>query len=194
MKFSSVEEPVVGISIYHEVLKDCGRFISMLEDSCKNPNDPLIWEEAYTGVSDVSDYRTSINCNLDIVMNPKMNHPLSEILKEGIKSKIDACIEDYVNQYRIPSAMHEPFQVLKYTEGANYRAHFDTSERNPRYFSMVAVLRKPEEGGELEFPYFNYTFELEEGSVIVFPANHPYTHIAHPVKKGLKYSLVTWYL
>lgn len=194
MKYSSVEEPVVGVCVYKDVLKNSGRFVSMLEDSCKDPNDPLVWEVAYTGKSDVSDYRSSINCSLEIVMDPKMSHPLSQFLREEIKFNIDACVEDYINQYRIPSAMHEPFQVLKYSEGANYRAHFDTSERNPRSFSMVAVLRKPEEGGELEFPYFNYTFELEEGSVIFFPANHPYTHIAHPVRKGLKYSLVTWFI
>lgn len=194
MKYSSVEEPVVGICVYKNVITDCGRFIALLEDSCKNPNDPLCWEDAYTASSDVSDYRSSINCSLDIAMNPKMSHPLSEIIRDGIKSKIDACTEDYINQYRIPSAVHEPFQVLKYSEGAHYRAHFDTSNLNPRYFSMVAILRSPEDGGQLEFPYFNYTFEPEERSVIFFPANHPYTHIAHPVKKGLKYSLVTWFL
>lgn len=193
MKFSSIENPVVGISIYHDVI-DCGRFISMLEDACKDPNDPLAWDDAYTGASDISDYRSSVNCSLDIVMDPRSSHPLSPMLKNDIKYRIDACVEDYINQYRIPSGVHEPFQVLKYTEGAHYRAHFDTSSINPRYFSMVGVMRAPDDGGELEFPYFNYTFKPVEKSIIIFPANHPYTHIAHPVKKGLKYSLVTWFL
>lgn len=192
-KFSKIENPIVGISVYYGAL-DCGRFISQLEDSCRDPNDPLVWNDAYTGHGVVTDYRSSVNCDLDIVLAPTSQHPLAADLKSTIKEKIDLCAEDYSMQYRIPINRHEPYQVLKYTEGANYRAHFDYCTESPRYFSIVGVMRAPDEGGDLEFPYFDYTFKMVEGSVIVFPASPPYTHIAHPVTKGLKYSLVTWYL
>ena len=192
-KYSRVENPLVGISVYYDAI-DCGRFVSQLEDACKNPNDPLIWEDPYTGHGVVTDYRTSVNCSLEIVMSPQSQHSLTPSLKKDIKERLDVCAEDYANQYRIPAQIHEPYQVLKYSEGANYRAHFDFCPETPRYFSIVGIMRAPEEGGELEFPYFDYTFKPVENSVIIFPASPPYTHIAHPVKKGLKYSLVTWYL
>ena len=57
----------------------------------------------------------------------------------------------------------------------------------------MVVLKAPEEGGNLEFPNFSTEVEIKDGMVILFPSNFPYIHIAHPVKKGIKYSLVTWF-
>ena len=58
---------------------------------------------------------------------------------------------------------------------------------------MVAILGEPESGGQLEFPTFGVTVEPKFGSVIVFPSNFPYLHVAQEVKAGIKYSLVSWY-
>jgi len=48
-------------------------------------------------------------------------------------------------------------------------------------------------GGELEFPYFDVKITPSAGTLVLFPSNFPYGHIAHPVEDGTKYSLVTWY-
>jgi predicted 2-oxoglutarate/Fe(II)-dependent dioxygenase YbiX len=60
-------------------------------------------------------------------------------------------------------------------------------------FSAIACLGAAEEGGQLEFPNFDLTISLDAGSVILFPSNFPYVHIAHPVTSGIKYSMVTWF-
>jgi hypothetical protein len=46
----------------------------------------------------------------------------------------------------------------------------------------------------LEFNNFDLTIKLEKNSIVLFPSNFPYSHIAHPVKSGVKYSLVTWFI
>jgi predicted 2-oxoglutarate/Fe(II)-dependent dioxygenase YbiX len=56
----------------------------------------------------------------------------------------------------------------------------------------VAFLEEPEAGGELEFPFFGVTIKPKAGSVVLFPSNFPYVHIANPVTAGTKCSLVTW--
>lgn len=193
-KYESVENPVVGISVYHGVF-DASNFLSTLESSCGSSQDPLVWEDSHVGPNGgyISEYRTSVNCHLELIMSNVSKHQLKPSLYE-LKDKIDACAADYSEQYDCNMGIHEPYQVLKYTEGANYRAHHDRSSLNGRTVSIVASLQAPEEGGELEFPFFGYTFKPVSGSLAIFPSTHPYTHIAHPVTKGLKYSLVTWYL
>jgi predicted 2-oxoglutarate/Fe(II)-dependent dioxygenase YbiX len=59
---------------------------------------------------------------------------------------------------------------------------------------MVASISSECDGGELEFPYLDTKLKLETGSVVLFPSNFPYMHIAHPVTNGIKYSLVTWFI
>lgn len=193
-KYETTENPIVGASVYRGAF-DATKFLSILESSCGSTQDPLLWEDSYIGpqAGQVSDYRTSVNCSLDVIMSNNSKHQLRPELL-SIKEKIDMCVGDYANQYRLSIGIHEPYQVLKYSEGAHYRAHHDRSKENGRTVSVVASLQAPEEGGELEFPFFDYTFKATTGSLIVFPSTHPYTHIAHPVTKGLKYSLVTWYI
>jgi predicted 2-oxoglutarate/Fe(II)-dependent dioxygenase YbiX len=60
--------------------------------------------------------------------------------------------------------------------------------------SLVACFSDGFEGGELEFPFFDLKIKLEKNSLVLFPSNFPYTHIAHPVTSGTKYSLVTWFV
>ena len=93
----------------------------------------------------------------------------------------------------LPNGIHEPYSVLKYYENAEYHAHYDHFRDNRRVFSVVANLGAPDAGGELEFPRMNASIKPETGSVVVFPSNFPYLHIAHPVESGVKYSLVSWY-
>jgi hypothetical protein len=61
---------------------------------------------------------------------------------------------------------------------------------------MVAFLNDVPNGGELEFPLFDVTIKPKAGSVVVFPSNYPYLHIAHATgleDNSIKYSLATWF-
>jgi predicted 2-oxoglutarate/Fe(II)-dependent dioxygenase YbiX len=126
-------------------------------------------------------------------MKPYPETDLSKFFTETIRNPIEEVSEDYRSEFLIPTAMHEPYSLLKYLEQAEYKPHHDHAPDNRRVYSMVSFLSTSEEGGQLEFPLFDVTVEAICGRVIMFPSNFPYLHIAHPVTKGVKHSLVTWY-
>ena len=59
--------------------------------------------------------------------------------------------------------------------------------------SLVMFLNDDYEGGELEFPYFDYKIVPQKGKVVLFPSSFAYSHIAHPVEEGTKYTAINWY-
>jgi hypothetical protein len=191
MKLMEIVNPVVGVSIYKSIF-NARYFIGELENECEKSNGEVFWENSSVGYGSVGEYRTSLTCNLQEIMIPGSQKKLHKMFYEHIHKPIKSCIEDYSETYGL-GGMQEPFQVLKYTLGCNYRAHHDDGANNPRTYSLVSILQAPETGGDLEFPLFDYTYKPETGDVVMFPANYPYTHIAHPVDAGIKYSMVTWF-
>lgn len=87
---------------------------------------------------------------------------------------------------------HEGYNMLKYSTGEEYKAHYDGSSETARIISAISYFNSDYEGGELEFPNFNIKIKPEPGMLILFPSNFAYQHIAHPITKGTKYALVTW--
>lgn len=191
------EEIAPCISLYKNVVRpdDASLFLRKLEmaidDQWEYPD--LKWENAAVGGGSVTSYRTSVNCSMITLMKPFPETAMSVGLDTTITSKLQTVYADYCVNNLIPNGMHEPFQVLKYFPGAEYHAHWDHYKTNSRVFSLVASLKEADDGGELEFPKFNVKIKLEAGSVILFPSNFPYIHIAHPVVSGTKVSMVTWF-
>ena len=114
-------------------------------------------------------------------------------------------------KYEIKAA--ESCQLTKYKKGGFYKFHRDgygdhlSTFNNPtnafihghvRKLSMSVMLNDNFEGGAFEFASYskeecNITpIEAEAGSVIVFPSWME--HRVAPVTKGIRYSLVTWFL
>lgn len=189
--------PVVGISLYKNIFHT-GNFVEILEKRCADPYSDLEWNWATTGDgrnnNRQSEYRSSLNCSLHpIMIDTDEEKEIYNIFVNNIRNKLRIPIINYQTQYRIDGATSEPYQVLKYGEGSSYRAHYDCGKSSFRNFSLVASLVEAEDGGELEFPFFDYKVKLSAGDVIIFPSNHPYTHIAHPVYSGIKYALVNWF-
>lgn len=190
-----VDTPVPAVNIYKNVfnLDDVNRFINHIEEECADRNGGLYWDDSFIGNGNLSDYRSSLACNLDLFMDPRQDSPVKQLFMESIARKIVECAEDYCEQYTVGHGMHEPFNLLKYSAGAHYRSHYDYGPNMHRIFSIVAYLKNTSTGGDLELPFFNTIIKAEENSVLVFPSSYPYTHYAHPVIDGVKYSLVTWY-
>jgi hypothetical protein len=103
-----------------------------------------------------------------------------------------------VSSYKEKLAIHEPiywnegFNVLKYQTGQEYKAHYDGGTSTKRAVSPIVYLNDEYTGGEIEFVNFDITIKPEPGMLVIFPSNYAYTHIAHPVKTGTKYAIVTW--
>ena len=103
-------------------------------------------------------------------------------------------------KYRIDSS--ENIQISRYKEGDFYSWHKDGKEEQEnriRKLSMTVLLNDDYEGGEFQFA--NYSEEKcnihtpvpnKTGTAIVFPSDTE--HRVTPVTKGIRYSLVAWFL
>ena len=114
-------------------------------------------------------------------------------------------------KYEIKSA--ESSQLTRYKKGGFYNFHRDgtgchmSKYNNPtnafmhdhvRKISMTVLLNKSFEGGNFEFTSYAREectiapVEMNQGDVIVFPSFME--HRVAPITKGIRYSLVTWFL
>jgi len=101
----------------------------------------------------------------------------------------------------------EAFQLGRYKDGGHYDYHTDGDGLKPidvppehhmygktRKISMVLWLNEDFEGGEFQFYPSICTdgpIKPTKGTLIFFPSWH--MHKVHPVTKGTRYSLVTWF-
>jgi len=86
----------------------------------------------------------------------------------------------------------EEFNLLKYQTGQEYKAHYDGGTATHRSISPILYLNDDYTGGEIEFVNFGIKIKPKAGTLMLFPASYAYRHIAHPVKTGTKYAVVTW--
>jgi hypothetical protein len=187
------------INYYTEVY-DASSFIRLIEEESEKSWPRMEWNRSATGpggeeVSSINEYRSSMEMSLVPIMTDEDIPDLNDIRDEfgSMFKEVDKCIWDYRNQYDLPLFKHEPFSVLRYENNAEYHIHTDSSPQNGRVMSLIAYLNDGYVGGNLEFPLFNVNVQPEAGSVILFSSAFPYQHVAHPVTKGTKYSLVTWF-
>ena len=114
-------------------------------------------------------------------------------------------------QYEIKSA--ESSQITRYKKGGFYNFHRDGAgchlvkynnptnafmHDNVRKLSMTVLLNESFEGGNFEFASYGKEecvitpLEMKQGDVVVFPSFME--HRVAPITKGIRYSLVTWFL
>ena len=114
-------------------------------------------------------------------------------------------------QYEIKSA--ESSQITRYKKGGFYNFHRDGAgchlvkynnptnafmHDNVRKLSMTLLLNKSFEGGDFELASYNKekcdiaSVEMNQGDIVVFPSWME--HRVAPITKGIRYSLVTWFL
>jgi len=68
---------------------------------------------------------------------------------------------------------------------------FTGEKRGIPILSIVCVLNDDYEGGEF-IMFDNYEIKFKAGDLIIFPSVFLYPHLVKPVKKGTRYSLVSW--
>ena len=105
-----------------------------------------------------------------------------------------SALRDYTSRFAIEEQIffNEGINVLKYQTGEEYKAHYDGGSASGRTVSPILYLNDEYTGGEIEFVNFNIKIKPKPGTFLLFPAHYSYAHIAHPVKTGTKYAMVTW--
>lgn len=191
-------DEIVGgcIAIWRNVWKNTDKIINDVEKTVET-NVDIEWIKAKTFAetsnSDNADVAHRNNSLLPLKQNASKNETLRSV-SNNYFDLIASCAEWYRNHFDIEEIIYinEDFNFLKYQTGEEYHAHYDGGTWTKRVFSPILYLNEDYEGGEIEFVNQNIKIKPEAGTFLIFPANYAYRHIAHPVKTGTKYAIVTW--
>jgi predicted 2-oxoglutarate/Fe(II)-dependent dioxygenase YbiX len=183
-----------SIWIYGQTFQNPQLVIDSLEKAI-DENILLNWLYASTGNGQTDgSIKNSYRSNKTISMPTDINTvDGSENLDTFIFNQLTELTNEYANNFGLGPMKDEGYSVLKYTEGTEYKQHYDCGgEHKERVVSMLLYLNDDYEGGELEFPFFGIKYKPSAGDIIFFPSDYAFSHIAHPVTSGIKYALVTW--
>lgn len=86
------------------------------------------------------------------------------------------------------------YELLRYKEGQFYTQHTDSFKDRPRAVSCSFALNDDYEGGEWGFFNRETVIKAPKGSAILFPSNFMYPHEIMPVTRGVRYSIITWFV
>jgi predicted 2-oxoglutarate/Fe(II)-dependent dioxygenase YbiX len=184
-----------AIAEFENIWGNCTNLIKKLEKEEKSL--PLSYKFSPATERDVQTLklveaktRTNLHKNISATGNVS---ELYRQLNNSFYDTIYAASLWYQETFHLTDLHHvEPYNLLKYQTGQEYKAHFDGGLGDNRVVSPILYLNDDYEGGELEFVHYGITIKPKAGSLYLFPSNYPYAHIAHPVTSGTKYAIVTW--
>jgi hypothetical protein len=181
------------VEIYENVWPNPEQTIEAVERECLNPNEGISWQRAgTTGHGAYQNHRTNLFMDTTY-LSDITNNVVVQNVNNMFYTLLLATSNSYAKRYGIEEALfHEHYQMLKYNGGQEYKAHYDGGTRIGRCISAICYLNDDYVGGEIEFVNFKIKIKPQAGMMILFPSNYAYTHVAHPVKNGTKYAMVTW--
>jgi hypothetical protein len=90
------------------------------------------------------------------------------------------------------------YHLLRYRTGEQFTEHVDTmpgaTVYGQRQLTAMLYLNDDFEGGELVLPHQGLVYKPRAGALVLFPSGFCFPHASHPVTRGTKYSLVTWFI
>lgn len=182
-----------SIDIYENAWKNSKDIIPLLEQQCANTDSGVYWDRAGTiGQGAYQNARTNKMLSVSYMAEIADNRVCQEIHNTYYTMLLSAGI-NYAKRYAIDEGLwHEPYSILKYSSGEEYKAHYDGGTGVGRAISAICYFNDDYEGGEIEFVNFDVKIKPKAGMLILFPSNYTYRHIAHPIISGTKYAIVTW--
>lgn len=149
-----------------------------------------LWQSSTT-LGHLQNYRTSTSFN---ITHHKQREPWIAELDSFVFSLFHAATNDYQKDFHVRIANDEGYEVLRYGIGQGYKRHIDQgSFQFGRVLSGLLYVNDDYSGGQLEFLKFNLTIQPIQGTIILFPSNFAYEHVAHPVTSGHKIAIVTFF-
>lgn len=119
----------------------------------------------------------------------------SNILKNIIANTNIRYIHDMKFAYN-PVTQIENTTLLRYGPGGHYVLHVDDCLKFHRVLSFIMFVNDDFEGGELIFGHCDHkehmTIKPKKNRVVFFPSNFAYPHKVSPIKKGIRYTVVSW--
>ena len=138
------------------------------------------------------------NQELDVSMNMSDNGIDSKIIMGKLWLAIDSYIKDYKFNWFNSWQGYSKIRFNRYSKTKKMAEHcdhihslFDGQIKGVPILSIVGVLNDNYEGGEF-IMFKNKKIKLLTGDLLIFPSNFLYPHRVDPVKKGTRYSYVSW--
>lgn len=115
----------------------------------------------------------------------------ANIISHYILKGMTAYIKEFPD---IRTAKIIEMQGLRYEKGGHYKFHVDDGPGMDRKFSSILILNNDYEGGELCFKIDGKEEIVKNtpGSLIIWPSSFMFPHMVKPLKKGVRYSIVSW--
>jgi hypothetical protein len=184
------EKNNLGPCITEYVLKE-DVLNKIMQDLINIPSN--LWGKGKIGAAHF-DKPISRQCEIFFLSDQSKNDKKFQLLDNYIFNVFEKAIQSYQKDNAVFICADEGYQVVKYNEGGFYKAHVDGGEDFLyRKVSGIIYLNDDYEGGELEFTKFNLKIKPKKNSIVLFPSNYAYEHRAHPVIKGQKMCIVTWF-
>jgi predicted 2-oxoglutarate/Fe(II)-dependent dioxygenase YbiX len=123
--------------------------------------------------------------------NPKLRGDLDKYLH----TSVSGVIQKYVKKYPTCTIEQDTgYELLRYKEGQFYTEHTDSFKSMPRAVSCSFALNDDYEGGEWAFFNREKVIKVPKGAAVLFPSNFMYPHEIMPITKGVRYSIITWFI
>lgn len=119
--------------------------------------------------------------------------------RKSIDEKLFVCAGEAIRKYnekfeKAHIQGDSGYTLLRYQEGEFYSEHTDHFLQSPRIVSCSFTLNDNFEGGEFGFFNRNLVYKPPKGSALMFPSNFLYPHEVMPVKRHVRYSIITWFI
>lgn len=154
------------------------------------------WQKTLVGHGEVNDkIRTAETVVISyphvIEKNPKVRQKLDKY----VFASAGLTIKKYNEKFPLCRIEEDSgYEMLRYKEGQFYTQHTDSFKLRPRAVSCSFALNDDFEGGEWGFFDREKVLKAPKGSAVLFPSNFMYPHEIMPVTKGVRYSVITWFI
>ena len=196
-----------GLVVVKDFFSNYDEILNYVYLSGEDPESKVRWERARVDKREREDQKPNRGKEVDHRTNSIV--PIHPMFQDAENKSYNALGQIAVNTYNhlIPQIDHyknlyplsaatktvpKSYNFLKYQLGQEYKIHDDFSVINKRAISFLVYINDDYEGGHLEFPYLGLKIKPEKNSLIIFPSNFLFGHIAHPVTSGTKYAVVNW--
>lgn len=184
-----------SIAVYENAWDKWDETISDILKLTEDPSLNVKFSPSQTNADPANTKKQSIRTNqgLSISRNANINEK-TKLINRKCYDLVSSAIKNYKEIFKIEQEIKnaEFYGLLRYSVGEQYGFHYDGGTASKRSISVLIYLNDDYEGGELEFPNFKLKIKPKAGTLILFPSNYAYGHIAHPVTSGTKYVIVTW--
>lgn len=184
-------EPVPTLCIYKSAFENPKEIYKTVENLI-DEEISFNWRWARTSNS-TETLQGSYRTNQEFPISPNLSNPIVKNIDTKIFEGITSFVQEYSSKYDVGILVDEGYNLLKYENGTHYKLHHDCGgAHKDRVVSILVYLNDDYEGGEIEFPLFDFKYKPSAGDIILFPSNYTFAHIAHPVTSGTKYAVVSW--